>query len=287
MIKTSTNYKHAIKYADVESKFVYEDEAEKIESIQKSILNISQKETPYDAFICYKESDENGERTEDSVLAQRIYDELEQKGIRTFFARISLEDKLGKDYEPYIFAALRSAKVMLVVTTCNKHCESVWVKNEWSRYLSFMKNEDKAIIPVLKDMLPSELPEELARFQAQDMGKSDAIQELIKGIQKILGQPKVEKENCQKKNIVYIIIFMADAIKDAETKKCVERLVENIKFSDPVSNEKLEDIEKKLEIEIEELKQIILTENSEDIKEKCLSIEKTLKTRNELCKSLK
>ena len=80
---------------------------------------------------------------------------------------------------------------------------------------------------------------------------------------------------------------MADAIKDAETKKCVERLVENIKFSDPVSNEKLEDIEKKLEIEIEELKQIILTENSEDIKEKCLSIEKTLKTRNELCKSLK
>ena len=195
LIKSSSNYENAIKYADSESRFIYEDEAGIIDGIQKEILNISYKEEPYDVFICYKETDINGERTEDSVLAQEIYDDLEQKGIKTFFARISLEDKLGKDYEPYIFSALTSAKVMLVVTTCNKHCDAVWVRNEWSRYILFMKEGDKTIIPVIKGMSPYELPEELSRFQAQDMGKVGAIQDLVRGVQKLLGQTKTEKDN--------------------------------------------------------------------------------------------
>ena len=195
LIKSSSNYENAIKYADSESRFIYEDEATKIDNIQKKILTISYKEEPYDVFICYKESDVNGERTEDSVLAQSIYDELEQKGIKTFFARISLEDKLGKDYEPYIFSALNSAKVMLVVTTCNEHCEAVWVRNEWSRYLRFMEDGNKTLIPVFKTMSPYELPDELSKFQAQDMGKVGAIQDLVRGVQKLLGQTKTEKDN--------------------------------------------------------------------------------------------
>ena len=195
LIKSSSNYENAIKYADSESRFIYEDEATKIDNIQKKILTISYKEEPYDVFICYKESDANGERTEDSVLAQNIYDELEQKGIKTFFARISLEDKLGKDYEPYIFSALNSAKVMLVVTTCNEHCEAVWVRNEWSRYLRFMEDGNKTLIPVFKTMSPYELPDELSKFQAQDMGKVGAIQDLVRGVQKLLGQTKIEKDN--------------------------------------------------------------------------------------------
>lgn len=195
LIKSSSNYENAIKYADSESRFIYEDEATKIDNIQKKILTISYKEEPYDVFICYKESDTNGERTEDSVLAQNIYDELEQKGIKTFFARISLEDKLGKDYEPYIFSALNSAKVMLVVATCNEHCEAVWVRNEWSRYLRFMEEGDKTLIPVFKTMSPYELPDELSKFQAQDMGKVGAIQDLVRGVQKLLGQTKTEKDN--------------------------------------------------------------------------------------------
>ena len=55
---------------------LYEDEADTIAEIQKKILEISSKEEPYDIFICYKESDEKGERTNDSVIAQDIYDKL-------------------------------------------------------------------------------------------------------------------------------------------------------------------------------------------------------------------
>lgn len=54
-------------------------------------------------FICYKETDASGRRTPDSVLANDLYHQLTQEGFKVFFARITLEDKLGTAYEPYIF----------------------------------------------------------------------------------------------------------------------------------------------------------------------------------------
>lgn len=188
-ITSSPNYKAACKYADAESRIMYEDDAAVLDSLQKRVLNASAKEEPYDVFICYKETDEQGERTEDSVLAQDIYDALTNKGMRVFFSRISLEDKLGQDYEPCIFAALNSAKVMLMVTTDSDHCNAVWVKNEWKRYLDFMKNDPaKTLIPVYKGISPYALPDEFAKLQAQDMGKLGAIQDLVRGVEKLAGK---------------------------------------------------------------------------------------------------
>ena len=111
------NYKSALKYADSLQRSVYEAEANTINEIQKGILAISAKEDPFDVFICYKESDSDGRRTPDSVLANELYHELTNEGFKVFFSRITLEDKLGTAYEPYIFAALNSAKVMVVLGT--------------------------------------------------------------------------------------------------------------------------------------------------------------------------
>lgn len=188
-VTSSSNYKSACKYADAESRIMYEDDAAVLDSLQKRVLNASAKEEPYDVFICYKETDDKGERTEDSVLAHDIYDALTAKGMRVFFSRISLEDKLGQDYEPCIFAALNSAKVMLMVTTDSDHCNAVWVKNEWKRYLDFMKNDPgKTLIPVYKGISPYTLPDEFAKLQAQDMGKLGAIQDLVRGVEKLTGK---------------------------------------------------------------------------------------------------
>lgn len=190
-VTSSENFKSACRYADAESRMVYEDEAQVLDALQKRVLNASAKEEPYDVFICYKETDENGERTADSVLAQEIYDALSAKNLRVFFSRISLEDKLGEDYEPCIFAALNSAKVMLVVTTDSDRCNAVWVKNEWKRYLDFMKTDpSKTLIPVYKDISPYTLPDDFGRFQAQDMGKLGAMQDLVRGVEKLTGKGK-------------------------------------------------------------------------------------------------
>jgi DNA-directed RNA polymerase subunit RPC12/RpoP len=70
------DYKAAISYADPEAQEVYESEARAIDEIQKQILEISSKEEPFNVFICYKEADENGNRTKDSVIAQDIYYQL-------------------------------------------------------------------------------------------------------------------------------------------------------------------------------------------------------------------
>lgn len=181
------DYKSAIANADGYQREIYEEEANAINEIQKGILAISQKEEPFDVFVCYKETDASGRRTQDSVLATELYHELTREGFKVFFSRITLEDKLGVAYEPYIFAALHSAKVMVVLGTRPEHFNAVWVKNEWSRYLALIKNgAKKTLIPAYRDMDPYDLPEEFSHLQAQDMSKLGFMQDLTRGIKKIV-----------------------------------------------------------------------------------------------------
>ncbi len=183
------NYKSALKYADLYQKPIYEAEANAIYEIQKNILEISQKEEPFDVFICFKETDTNGRQTPDSMLANDLYHQLTQEGFKVFLLRINFEDKLWNAYEPYIFAALNSSKVMVVIGTQPEYFNAVWVKNEWSRYLALVKQSDgkKVLIPAYRDMNPYNLPEEFSNLQAQDMSKLGFMPDLIRGIKKIVG----------------------------------------------------------------------------------------------------
>ncbi len=195
------DYKSALKYADIVAKGIYKEEAANIDKLQKSILAISSKEEPFDIFICYKETDDRGGRTIDSVLAQDIYDDLIKEGYKVFFARRTLERLLGNEYEPYIFAALHSAKIMLHVTTSSSNSESTWVRNEWSRYLSLIADgQKKALIPCYKNISPYELPEEMRNLQGQDLSKIGAMQDLLYGISKIL-KPKKANDTVGSINI--------------------------------------------------------------------------------------
>ena len=190
-ILTDEDYLAAVENApDEESRRIYQEEAARIAEIQKGILAISANEKPYDVFICYKETDENGQRTRDSQWAQDVYYGLTEQGLKVFFSRITLEDKLGQQYEPYIFAALNSAKVMVVIGSRPEYFNAVWVKNEWSRYLSLMKHDHKRLlIPCYRDMDPYDLPEELSMLQSQDMSKISFMQDLLRGVQKVMQQP--------------------------------------------------------------------------------------------------
>lgn len=190
-LQDDENFKLALEYSDFLAQKIYRDEAREIDRIMGEIVNISKTEKPYDVFICYKETDENGDRTIDSVLAYDIYEALTAKGLKVFFARVSLEDKLGKQYEPYIFAALNSAKVMLCIGTKYEYFQAVWVKNEWSRFLKLMaKDKSKVLIPCFKDIDAYDMPEEFKMLQAQDLGKLGALQDITRGIEKIINADK-------------------------------------------------------------------------------------------------
>ena len=182
------NFKKTIQYAPYDVSQVYKAEAAEIDRLQKSILSLAQKQEKYDVFICYKESDEDGERTEDSVIAQELYERLIQRGYKVFFSRKTLEKKLGSAYEPIIYAALNSVQVMIVLGLKPEHFSAVWVRNEWSRYLERMKkNPNLALIPAYRGFSPYELPNEFANLQALDMSKLGFMQELCDGIDRIVG----------------------------------------------------------------------------------------------------
>ena len=199
-VLADADYRAAVENApDTESRRLYETQAAEIAEIQRGILAISANEKPYDVFICYKETDETGRRTRDSQWAQDVYYGLTDAGYKVFFSRITLEDKLGQQYEPYIFAAINSAKVMVVIGTKPQYFNAVWVKNEWSRYLSLMATDRKRLlIPCYRDMDPYDLPDELSALQSQDMSKIGFMQDLLRGVKKVLEaetpQPTVVQE---------------------------------------------------------------------------------------------
>lgn len=195
-ILADSDYLNALKFSSGYDHEIYEKEAQRISEIQKSILRISAQEKPYDVFICYKEATDAGTRTKDSTLAQDIYYQLTNQGLKVFFSRITLEDKLGQQYEPYIFAALNSAKVMLVIGSKKEYFEAVWVKNEWSRFLALMKKDrSKLLIPCYRDMDPYDIPEELSMFQCQDMSKIGFMQDILRGVMKVVNAGKTAPFN--------------------------------------------------------------------------------------------
>ena len=205
-IMDDTDFEQVLENADPTARRVYRDEAKSIEELRKDIIAVSANEEPYDIFICYKETAEDGQRTLDSVLAQDVYDALTEKDYRVFFSRITLEDKLGVEYEPYIFAALNSARIMLAFGTDYEYFNAVWVKNEWSRFLKLMAaDKKKYLIPCYKGIDAYDMPKEFAKLQAQDLGKVGAIQDLLRGIEKLLPKaaPQPQQVVYQPQQMVY------------------------------------------------------------------------------------
>ena len=194
------NYLNALNFSTGDKNAFYRSSGETIDKIQKGIIAVVKKEKPFDIFISYKETDQNGNRTKDSVAAQELYEKLVQAGYKVFFSRITLEDKIGSEYEPYIYAALSSSKVMLTVSSSKENIEAPWVKNEWSRFLTLRQaDSSKTIIPLYFSMQKSELPDEFAILSAQDIGKPDYEQDLIRGIKKLIPLPIMLAERRKKR----------------------------------------------------------------------------------------
>ena len=224
------DYRAAQQNADVYESYVFQEEAARIDEIYNKYIKIVKEERPYDVFICYKDKTENGEPTEDSMIAYNIYNSLEQAGYRTFFAKKSLESKLGQEYEPYIYAALMSATVMIVLGTKTEYYTSTWVKNEWSRFLELKKeNKNKMLIACFKNMSPYEMPMEFSAFQSFDLNKIGYVEYLVEGVNNIIQNGKRNGENAKSKEMSEVDRLSANAetfLKLNENPKAYELYIE-------------------------------------------------------------
>ena len=152
--------KQAVKYAvSNEMKAFYETQSRQIDRIQTESLQISSRENPYDVFICYKRMETDEKRTADARIAADYYKELTQRGYKVFFAEVTLT--AGEEYEPRIFAALQSARVMIAIASKLEYYQAVWVRNEWSRYAAMVEEnpDERTLIPVYSHMSHDMLPE--------------------------------------------------------------------------------------------------------------------------------
>ena len=145
----------------------YTERMTELKEILEAYRHIMLEETPYDVFISVKQSDDSGRFTLDGDKASELYDTLTGWNLKVFNSRRCMDRRAGHKYEPYILAALMSARVMIVVGTKGEYMESRWVKNEWQRFKWLEKNEPKINPGAQKRMLlcylaggmkPSEIP---------------------------------------------------------------------------------------------------------------------------------
>lgn len=223
------DYLKALEYSEEAAKEEYRRQALKLANIQDELEKIVRENENYDVFISFKATDENRKRTRDYLLAQEIYDALSASGLRVFFSPVSLRSHVGEVYEPYIFAALYSSKVLVLVGTRREYLESEWVKNEWSRYLFMTRtNPEKHILPVCEGMKPEEFPAGIGKMQAISMNTVGAL-ELIKErvADYAVGQEKriyVKTANGEKMDLTNQLRRLQFAVEDGDYEEAVTRI---------------------------------------------------------------
>ena len=218
------DYLKALELADKENKRVYQEHAEYIEKARKEWVEKVKGEEAYDIFISYKDSDKKHgiDRTEDSINALELYNHLARQGYRVFYSRESLRDKIGEKYEPYIFNALNTSKVMILYGSSVDYINSTWVKNEWQRYLKKIENGEKrddSLLVACEGFSPKELPSVLAKKQCLDAKARSFYTDLDNRIKELVKNLKVERGSIRKYKVEKINVEELVPAKKQEIKQ--------------------------------------------------------------------
>lgn len=136
-----------------------------------------------EVYICYIESDANGRRTKDSLIAQEIYQNLESKNINTFFERVSASNATSGDLELLRRNAINNSKVIIAVGSSKENFEIIVEK-----FAEMFTG--KIIIPFYADITPKDIPQSISKIQALNYDSIGWNIDLIKGVLNVLGREK-------------------------------------------------------------------------------------------------
>lgn len=98
---------------------------------------------------------------------------------------------------------------------------------------------------------------------------------------------RIEKKTEWMKEFKSSVSDMAEEIKDADAKRMVERLIEEINYSDPMSDDGVEIANENMKNAVNELRKAIAEGETSVIIEKCKIAQKAVQKRNSICKSSK
>lgn len=221
------DYHQALRFAEGRQREFFEQTALRIDRKRREIAEIAAGQQ-FEIFLCCRENNENGLPTEDVKLASELYKKLSAQGFGVFFPRVTLEDKAGSEWEPYVFGALNSAKVMLLVCSGESSLEDVFVSGVLGRF-SAGGAAGRAIIPVLRGIEPSRLPDELSRFQAVDTSALGFEQDLILSVRALLNKEIPENVSSERSPLVRrAYLFLEDGDRES-----ARRICERIRQTEP------------------------------------------------------
>ena len=198
----SSNFLKAIRYATDAQRAEYEKKGEEIDLVKKEFYNIAKTGFGYDCFICVKVTDDSTkQRTVDYKYADDIYFALKGKGYRPFFSERELGNVTGADYEARILYALKSSECMLVVCFDETYLRTKWVKNEYSRFLKLVNDEEKesdSIALVFKDRPIEKLPGKHGKIQGIALNDLTAMERIIQFVEKHTPEARKRREDAAK-----------------------------------------------------------------------------------------
>lgn len=129
-------------------------------------------ENGFEVFISFKNTDKNGMRTQDSVMAEELYYALKEKGIRGFYSNISISERGEHRFGKMIREAIEQCSIFVAVGTSIENFESEWVEYERESFHDEMMNGNKArarsamFSYITRNVSTNKLPMELRRCQA-------------------------------------------------------------------------------------------------------------------------
>ena len=206
------NYKNALKCASPKQREEYEKKAKEIDYIRGEFLKLKQSGLDYDCFICTKVTREGStDHTEDSHIAGKLFRELKNAGYAPFYSEEEVRNRTGADYEALILYALYCSKSMIVVCCNEEYLNTPWVKNEYTRYLSFLSDGEKqsdSITIVFKGAPIERLPGRVGKIEGINYGEGDAMLRVLSFVGKFkkAALPEIQRKEYKgasytKKNI--------------------------------------------------------------------------------------
>ena len=104
----------------------------------------------YDVFLSYK--------SEDTILAQKVFEYLAQSGKEVFFSKETLPHLGESEYEEMIFEAIDRSKHMVLIGSNPDYLKTAWVKDEWSTFNNEIREGRKNgnLILLLSDDIASD-----------------------------------------------------------------------------------------------------------------------------------
>ena len=134
-----------------------------IEAIDGGLRQIAAvKDEPYDIFFCFKDTDDENDQTPERKLLDLLYPRLVDEQLRVFYSPYSMKNIPVYNYEGYIYHALKSAKLLVVVTSSKDYIKSKWVRSEWKRFIHWNEQNLTSVMTCcIGGMSPADLPEPL------------------------------------------------------------------------------------------------------------------------------